>query len=202
MYKLFIKRLLDVIGAFVGICVLAVLMLVVSLIILCEDPGPVFFVQKRVGINGKLFKMVKFRSMKLDAPHDVPTHLLMNPGQYMLKCGSVIRRYSIDEIPQLFNILKGDMSFVGPRPALWNQNDLIEEREKYGANAIKPGLTGLAQISGRDLLDIPKKAKLDGQYAENISFTLDLKCLFLTIGQAIRHEGVCDETCKKEKEMK
>ena len=141
-------------------------MAVVAVIIRCEDPGPVIFMQKRVGLHKKFFNLYKFRSMKMDTPHDTPTHMLENPQQYILKAGKFIRKASIDELPQLWNILKGDMSIIGPRPALWNQDDLVAERDKYGANDVKPGLTGWAQINGRDELEIPVKAKLDGEYVE------------------------------------
>ncbi len=157
-----------------------------------EDPGPAFFSQKRVGKGKKLFNLYKLRSMKMDTPHDVPTHLLENPDQYILKIGAFIRKTSIDELPQLINILKGDISLVGPRPALWNQYDLISERDKYGANDIRPGLTGWAQINGRDELEIPVKAALDGEYTRNISFKMDVKCFFGTFGVVLSHKGVVE----------
>ena len=167
-------------------------MLIIALIIFIEDPGNPFFVQKRVGLHKKHFMLIKFRSMRMDTPPDVPTHMLENPNQYILKCGKFLRKSSLDELPQLFNIFAGQMSIVGPRPALWNQYDLIEERDKYGANDVKPGLTGWAQINGRDELPIPVKAKLDGEYVEKLSFGFDLKCFFKTFGKVIKHEGVVE----------
>ena len=192
MYKNVIKRLLDILFSGIGIVVLAIPMAVFSLIIKCEDKGPAIFKQKRVGIHKTYFNIYKFRSMKMSTPKDKPTHLLDNPDQYLLKCGKWMRRTSVDELPQLFNIFKGDMSIIGPRPALWNQDDLIAERDKYGANNVTPGLTGWAQINGRDELEIPLKAKLDGYYANNISFGLDIKCFFLTILKVLKHEGVVE----------
>ena len=155
MYRLFLKRLIDIVFSFIGIVVLALPMIVFAFIIKGEDPGPVFFRQKRIGIHKTQFGLLKFRSMKMSTPHDMPTHMLENPERYILKCGRWMRKMSIDELPQLFNIFTGKMSIIGPRPALWNQDDLIAEREKYGANDIKPGLTGWAQINGRDELEIP-----------------------------------------------
>lgn len=192
MYKNCIKRLIDVVLSLLGIIVLAIPMLIFSLIIKMEDPGPAIFTQKRVGINKTHFNIYKFRSMKMSTPHDMPTHLLDDPDQYILKCGKWMRKFSIDELPQLFNILKGDMAIIGPRPALWNQFDLIEERDKYNANDVRPGLTGWAQINGRDELEIPEKAKLDGYYAKNISFVFDIKCFVMTIGKVFKHEGVVE----------
>ena len=192
MYKYFWKRIIDISLAVLGIIVLMIPMLIVMLVILVDDPGPVFFVQKRVGEKKKLFNLYKFRSMKMSTPHDKPTHLLENPEQYLLRCGRVLRKYSIDELPQLINILKGDMSIVGPRPALWNQDDLIAEREKYGANDVKPGLTGWAQINGRDELEIPVKAKLDGEYVAELGIMMDMKCFFGTIRKVIKSDGVVE----------
>ena len=166
-------------------------MLAIMIIIKIDDPGLAIFKQKRVGINKKLFEFYKFRSMKLNTP-DIPTHLMDSPELYLTKTGSFIRRYSIDELPQLINILKGDMSIVGPRPALWNQDDLIAERDKYEANDIKPSLTGWAQINGRDEIPIVVKAKLDGDYKKNLSFGLDAKCFLLTIVKVLKHEDVAD----------
>ena len=163
MYRHFVKRLLDVVLSLCALAVLAVPMCVFALMIKREDRGSAFFAQKRVGIHKRHFSMYKFRSMRNDTPHDVPTHLLENPEKYLLRCGKWMRKYSIDELPQIFNILKGDMSIVGPRPALWNQFDLIAERDKYGANDIRPGLTGWAQINGRDELEIEEKARFDGE---------------------------------------
>ncbi len=191
MYRFF-KRLIDIVLSLIGIAVLAVPMLIFALIIRIEDPGPAIFKQKRIGIHKKYFNVLKFRSMKTSTPHDVPTHMLKDPDQYILKCGRWMRKMSIDELPQLFNILAGDMSIIGPRPALWNQDDLIAERDKYGANDVKPGLTGWAQINGRDELEIPVKAKLDGEYAEKMSFWFDCKCFFGTIGAVLHHDGVVE----------
>ncbi len=192
MYVKVIKRLIDILLSFIGIVVLAIPMFIVAVIIKKEDPGPALFTQKRVGAGKSYFNLYKFRSMRMDTPHDVPTHMLENPEQYILKSGAFIRKTSIDELPQMFNILKGDMSIIGPRPALWNQEDLIAERDKYGANDIRPGLTGWAQINGRDELPIFEKARLDGEYAEKICFAFDCKCFFGTIGKVIRGDGVVE----------
>ncbi|MBO4346544.1 MAG: sugar transferase [Lachnospiraceae bacterium] len=192
MYKNVIKRIIDIILSLGGIMFLGIPMLIIAMIIKIEDPGPAFFKQKRVGIHKKHFMLIKFRSMKMDTPHDTPTHLLKNPEQYILKSGKFIRKFSLDELPQLFNILAGQMSIIGPRPALWNQYDLIEERDKYGANDVLPGLTGWAQINGRDELEIPVKAKFDGEYVEKLSLGFDLKCFFGTIGAVFKHKGVVE----------
>ena len=192
MYKRFGKRIIDIVLSGIGLLVLAVPMLIVALLIKKEDPGSAIFVQKRVGLHKKHFNLYKFRSMRLDTPHDMPTHLLENPEQYILKVGAFIRKTSIDEIPQLWNIFKGDMSIIGPRPALWNQDDLIAERDKYGANDVMPGLTGWAQINGRDELEIPVKAKLDGEYVEKMSFLFDCKCFIGTIVSVLKHDGVVE----------
>lgn len=192
MYKLFLKRTIDIVLSGIGIVVLAIPMLAVALVIKIDDPGPVFFRQKRVGIHKNYFNLYKFRSMKMSTPKDCPTHLLDNPEQYITKIGKFLRKSSFDEFPQLFNILKGEMSIIGPRPALWNQDDLIAERDKYGVNDIKPGLTGWAQINGRDELEIPVKAKLDGEYAEKMSFGFDCKCFFGTIVSVLKHDGVVE----------
>ncbi len=192
MYTHFFKRLIDIVLSFIGIIVLGIPMLIIAAVIKHEDPGPALFRQKRIGKNKKYFMLLKFRSMKMSTPHDVPTHQLENPEQYLLKCGKTLRKLSLDELPQLFNILKGDMSIIGPRPALWNQDDLIAERDKYGANGVKPGLTGWAQINGRDELEIPIKAKLDGEYVEKQSFLFDCKCFFGTIGKVLKSDGVVE----------
>ena len=192
MYRRFGKRALDIFLSLVGLIVASWLYLIIIIAIEIDDPGPVFFSQKRVGIHKKHFKLYKFRSMKMSTPHDTPKHLLENPEQYITRVGKFIRKTSLDEIPQLFNILRGDMSFIGPRPALWNQFDLLEERDKYGANDVKPGLSGLAQIHGRDELEITEKARLDGEYAKNICFSLDCKCFFGTAISALRGEGVVE----------
>jgi len=191
IYVCFIKRMMDIVLSLLGIIVLALPMAVVAVIIKMDDPGPALFKQKRVGIHKTYFQLYKFRSMKLNTP-DVPTHLLENPDQYFIGIGKTIRKLSIDELPQLFNILKGDMSIIGPRPALWNQDDLIAERDEYGANDVRPGLTGWAQINGRDELEIPVKAKLDGEYVEKMSFAFDVKCFFGTITSVLKHEGVVE----------
>lgn len=192
MYTHFFKRLIDIVLSFIGIIVLGIPMLIMAVVIKHEDPGPALFKQKRIGKNKKYFMLLKFRSMKMSTPHDVPTHQLENPEQYLLKCGKTLRKLSLDELPQLFNILKGDMSIIGPRPALWNQDDLIAERDKYGANGVKPGLTGWAQINGRDELEIPIKAKLDGEYVEKQSFLFDCRCFFGTIGKVLKSDGVVE----------
>lgn len=192
MYTHFFKRLIDIVLSFIGIIVLGIPMLIIAAVIKHEDPGPARFKQKRIGKDKKYFMLLKFRSMKMSTPHDVPTHQLENPEQYLLKCGKTLRKLSLDELPQLFNILKGDMSIIGPRPALWNQDDLIDERDKYGANGVKPGLTGWAQINGRDELEIPIKAKLDGEYVEKQSFLFDCKCFFGTIGKVLKSDGVVE----------
>lgn len=192
IYQKAIKRLIDIILSLIGIVVLAIPMAIFALIIKIEDPGPVIFRQKRVGVHKSYFNVLKFRSMKMSTPHDMPTHMLENPEQYILKCGRWMRKMSIDELPQLFNIFVGEMSIIGPRPALWNQDDLIAERDKYGANDVKPGLTGWAQINGRDELEIADKARLDGEYVEKMSFAFDCKCFFGTIKSVLRHDGVVE----------
>ena len=192
MYKQFLKRLIDLALSAVGIIVLAIPMGVIALIIKITDPGPVFFKQKRVGLNKTHFNLYKFRSMKMSTPKDCPTHLLENPEQYITSIGKILRKSSLDELPQLFNILKGEMSVIGPRPALWNQYDLIEERDKYGANDVRPGLTGWAQINGRDELEIDVKAKLDGEYIEKMSFAFDCKCFLGTITSVLKSDGVVE----------
>lgn len=192
MYLRFFKRFFDVVLSGIGLIVLAIPMAVVAVAIKMEDPGPIIFKQKRVGIHKKYFSLYKFRSMRMDTPHDMPTHLLKNPQQYILKTGAFIRKTSIDELPQLVNILRGDMSIIGPRPALWNQDDLIAERDKYGANDVKPGLTGWAQINGRDELEITDKAKLDGEYVARMGFGMDVKCFLGTIKSVLKSDGVVE----------
>lgn len=192
MYSKYIKRLLDIIISGLAIIILAVPMLLLTAAIKADSKGSVFFAQKRIGINKTHFNILKFRTMKSDTPKDVPTHMLENPQQYITKTGNFIRKTSLDELPQIFNILKGEMSVIGPRPALWNQYDLIAERDKYGANDIRPGLTGLAQINGRDELSIEEKARLDGEYTKNLSFMLDVKCFFGTISSVILRKGVVE----------
>ena len=192
MYKHFFKRLIDIVLSGVGIIVLIPFWIIIGLCIVISDPGPVFFSQRRVGKNKKLFPILKYRTMKVDTPHDVPTHLLQNPEQYITKVGAFLRKTSLDELPQIFNIFVGQMSIIGPRPALWNQTDLIEERDKYGANDIRPGLTGWAQINGRDELEIPVKAKLDGEYVQNLGFFFDCRCFLWTIFSVLMREGVVE----------
>lgn len=192
MYARYIKRVIDILLSLAGLILASWLYLIIIIAIKVDDPGPVFFTQKRVGIHKKYFNLYKFRSMKMSTPHDVPTHLLDDPEQYITRVGRFIRKMSLDEIPQLFNILRGDMSVIGPRPALWNQYDLLEERDKYGANDVKPGLSGWAQICGRDELEIEEKARLDGEYVKRMSFAFDCRCFFGTAISALRAEGVVE----------
>lgn len=197
MYKFF-KRLIDIVLSFMGSIVLMPVFLIVVIAIKIDDPGPAIFKQKRVGKNKKYFMLYKFRSMKVNTP-DIPTHLLENPQQYISKVGKFIRKTSLDELPQLWNILKGDMSVIGPRPALWNQDDLIAERDKYGANDVRPGLSGWAQINGRDELEIPVKAKFDGEYVSKMSFFFDCKCFFGTVLSVLKSDGVVEGSNKSSK---
>lgn len=192
MYIRLWKRLIGLFLSSIGIVVLSPLFVFLAIAIKIDDPGPVFFSQKRVGIHKTYFSILKFRTMRMDTPHDMPTHLLTNPDAYITRVGHFLRKTSLDELPQLFQIWTGKMAIIGPRPALWNQFDLIEERDKYGANDVVPGLTGWAQINGRDELCIEEKAKLDGEYAEKISFLFDCKCFFGTIGKVLTHEGVVE----------
>jgi O-antigen biosynthesis protein WbqP len=187
-----IKRILDFLFALVAFILLCWLFLILCIAIKIDDPGPILFKQKRVGIHKKYFSILKFRTMKTSTPKDMPTHMLENPDQYITRVGSFLRKSSLDELPQIFNILAGQMSIVGPRPALWNQYDLIEERDKYGANDVVPGLTGWAQVNGRDELEIPVKAKLDGYYVEHFGFGMDVRCFFKTITAVLSHEGVVE----------
>ncbi len=208
MYKNIIKRMIDLVLSFLGTIVLLPVFIIVSILIYIDDPGLIIFKQKRIGKNKSTFWLHKFRSMKMNTP-DIPTHLLDNPEQYITKVGHIIRTLSIDELPQVVDILFGKMSIIGPRPALWNQDDLIAERDKYGANDIKPGLTGWAQINGRDELPIDIKARYDGEYTEKLNkggfmaFYMDLKCFFGTIIKVLKHEGVVEGTAEKttEKEV-
>lgn len=188
----YIKRIIDIILSGAAIIILSPLLLVLCLAIKLDTPGPILFTQKRVGIHKSFFQIYKFRTMRIDTPKDVPTHMLENPEQYITKVGKFLRKTSLDELPQIFNIFKGQMSIVGPRPALWNQDDLVAEREKYGANDVTPGLTGWAQINGRDELEIPVKAKLDGEYVAHYGFCMDLKCFFGTIISVLKHDGVVE----------
>ena len=192
MYKSIFKRLIDFILSLVGLVVLSPIFLILCIWIKLDSRGPIFFKQKRVGKNKSYFNILKFRTMYIDTPKDMPTHLLSNPDQYITKSGKFLRKTSLDELPQIINILKGDMAIIGPRPALWNQYDLIAERDKYGANDVVPGLTGWAQINGRDELEIDVKAKLDGEYVERMSFLFDCKCFFGTITSVLKHEGVVE----------
>ena len=198
LYDGFFKRLIDIVISFMGLVILSPIYLIIAIAIKIDDPGPVFFTQKRVGKNKQYFKLHKFRSMKMATPHDVPTHMLENPEQYITKVGGFARRHSLDELPQVWDIFIGNMSIIGPRPALWNQDVLTSERDKWGANDIKPGLTGWAQINGRDELEIPVKAKLDGEYAAKLkkggfgAFAFDVKCFFGTIFSVLRSDGVVE----------
>ena len=197
-YEKYVKRAIDVVLSLVGVVLLSPLWLVIIIVMEIDDPGPIVFSQKRIGQNKRYFKLHKFRSMKSSTPHDVPTHMLENPEQYITRAGRFMRKHSIDELVQVVDILVGSMSIIGPRPALWNQDVLVAERDKYGANDIKPGLTGWAQINGRDELEIPVKAKLDGEYAAKLNkggfgaFAFDCRCFFGTIFSVLRGEGVVE----------
>lgn len=190
MYKKFIKRLLDCMISCAALLLLSWLFIILILAIKITSRGPAFFLQRRIGIHKSEFYILKFRTMYADTPGDVPTHLLNNPDQFITPIGRFLRKTSLDELPQLLNIIAGHMSIVGPRPALWNQYDLIEARDKYGANDVRPGLTGWAQVNGRDELPIPIKAKLDGEYIIKLSFLFDIKCIIKTIGYVLNHEGI------------
>ncbi len=192
MIYLKIKRVIDFFLAFIGLIVLSPIILILIIAIKIDSKGPILFKQKRVGINKTHFNILKFRTMRIDTPKDTPTHLLDNPEEYITKVGKFLRKTSLDEMPQILNILAGQMAIIGPRPALWNQYDLIKERGKYGANDVLPGLTGWAQINGRDELPIDMKAKLDGEYAERIGPLFDLKCFFGTFISVLKSEGVVE----------
>ena len=192
MYQKYGKRLLDLILSGLGIVLLSPVFAVLAVAIKLDDPGPVFFRQTRVGIHKTHFQILKFRTMKMDSPRDVPTHLLDNPEQYITRVGRILRKTSLDELPQIFQIFTGKIAIIGPRPALWNQYDLIEARDKYGANDVRPGLTGWAQINGRDELPISIKAWYDGEYVDKLSFRFDCKCFLGTIRSVLRHEGVVE----------
>ena len=192
MYQRCVKRIFDIVLSLVGLIVLAIPMLVFALIVKLDSPGPVLFWQKRVGIHKKTFMMPKFRTMYTDTPANMPTHLLSDPQKWITRSGAWFRKLSIDELPQILCIFTGKMSIIGPRPALWNQDDLITERDKYGANDVRPGLTGWAQINGRDELEIPVKARLDGEYVQKLSFLFDCRCFFGTIFKVLRHDGVVE----------
>lgn len=192
MYKHFLKRVIDFILATLGIIILSFPMIIIALAIKLDSKGPVFFKQKRVGKNKKHFNILKFRTMRIDTPHDAPTHELSDPKKWITRVGGFLRKTSLDELPQLFNIWLGQMAVIGPRPALWNQFDLIEERDKYGANNVRPGLTGWAQINGRDELEIDVKARLDGEYIKRMGVFFDLRCFFGTIFSVLKHDGVVE----------
>ena len=196
MYKAWGKRALDIVLSLCGLIALSWVHLLIALAIYVDDPGPVIFTQRRVGVkkDGKLtyFQLHKFRSMKMATPHDVPTHLLENPDAYITRVGKFLRKSSLDELPQIWDILVGDMSIIGPRPALWNQDDLVAERDKYGANDVTPGLTGWAQVNGRDEVTIEDKAKLDGEYVAHISLKMDVTCFWATVGNVLKAKGVVE----------
>lgn len=192
VYVNIVKRALDVFVSFFGLVILFPVLLAISIAIFIDDPGPIIFTQKRVGKDKQYFKLHKFRSMKMSTPHDVPTHMLENPEQYITRVGRFCRLHSLDELVQIWDIFIGNLSIIGPRPALWNQDLLTSERDKYNANNVRPGLTGWAQINGRDELEIPVKAKLDGEYVKKLSFRFDVKCFFLTIKSVFKHEGVVE----------
>lgn len=203
MYQKYAKRLIDLLLSACAIVALSPVYLLICIAIVVDDPGPVFFRQKRVGIHKTHFLILKFRTMKVSTPKDVPTHLLENPEQYITRVGKFLRKTSLDELPQIFQIFTGKMAIIGPRPALWNQFDLIAERDKYGANDVRPGLTGWAQINGRDELPIDVKARFDGEYVKNLSFAFDCKCFFGTIRSVLKSEGVVEGgTGQLEKEKK
>ncbi|MGX7099274.1 sugar transferase [Globicatella sanguinis] len=187
-----VKRIIDFMLALIAFIVLSPIFLAIAIWIKLDSPGPVFFKQKRVGINKSFFEIYKFRTMRIDTPKDMPTHLLSDAESFITNSGAFLRKTSLDELPQLINIIKGEMAIIGPRPALWNQDDLVAERDKYHANDVLPGLTGWAQINGRDELEIPVKAKLDGEYVDNMSFLFDLKCFFGTIFSIAKSDGVVE----------
>ncbi|MDR0963148.1 MAG: sugar transferase [Clostridium sp.] len=187
-----IKRGMDLVFTLLGTILCCPVFFVIIVAIKLDSKGPIFFRQKRVGINKTFFRIYKFRTMRVDTPKDVPTHLLTNPQAFITRVGKFLRKTSLDELPQVFNIMKGDMSIVGPRPALWNQDDLVAQRELYGANGVRPGLTGWAQINGRDELEIPVKAKLDGEYVRKMGIRMDLRCFFGTFIKVLRGDGVVE----------
>lgn len=202
MYRKWIKRWLDLVLSLAGMVLLSPLFLLIIIAIKADSKGPVLFRQKRIGIHKTHFYILKFRTMYTDTPKDTPTHLLTDPERYITKTGRFLRKTSLDELPQIINILKGDMSIIGPRPALWNQYDLIAERDKYGANDVMPGLTGWAQINGRDELEIPVKARLDGEYVRRLSFQFDMRCLLGTLRSVLRREGVVEGGTSRIKKVK
>lgn len=192
MFYLVIKRMVDIILSSIGIIILSPIIIALIVAIKLDSKGPILFKQKRIGIGKSHFSILKFRTMRIETPKDTPTHLLANPEQYITKVGKFLRKTSLDELPQILNILKGEMSIIGPRPALWNQYDLIEERDKYGANDIRPGLTGWAQINGRDELSIEVKARLDGDYVQRMGFLFDIKCFLGTLLSIAKSDGVVE----------
>ena len=192
IYKGYVKRVIDFVLSLCGLIILSPVFLILCIWIKLDSKGPILFKQKRIGINKSNFNIYKFRTRYVDTPKDMPTHMLANPNQFITRAGKFLRKTSLDELPQIINILKGEMSIIGPRPALWNQDDLIAERDKYQANNVRPGLTGWAQINGRDELEIPVKARLDGEYVKRISFLFDLKCFFGTITSVLRSDGVVE----------
>ena len=198
MYKYFLKRLFDIIFSFLGLLLCFVPFLILALAIKIDSKGPVFFTQKRVGKNKRIFKIHKFRTMRIDTPHDMPTHLLQDPDAYITRVGGFLRKMSLDDLPKVWDIFIGKMSIIGPRPALWNQEDLVAARDEYKdkrgrtVNDIRPGLTGWAQINGRDELEIPEKAKLDGYYLQHLSFGLDVRCFFRTFTHVLTRKGVVE----------
>ena len=192
MYERYVKRFLDLMLGMIIFVLLLPIFLILMLSIKLDSKGPVFFRQKRVGKNKRYFNILKFRTMRTDAPKDIPTHLLQNPDAFITRTGKFLRKTSLDELPQLINIIRGDMSFIGPRPALWNQFDLIEERDRYDANSIRPGMSGLAQISGRDELAIDVKARLDGEYRQKINLWVDIRCFVGTFFSVLRQDGVVE----------
>ena len=192
MEYLKVKRVVDLVLSVLAAVILSPLFLILFIAIKMDTPGPIFFKQKRVGINKTHFNILKFRTMRIDTPKDTPTHLLGSPEQYITKVGKFLRKTSLDELPQIFNIIKGEMAIIGPRPALWNQYDLIAERDKFNANDVRPGLTGWAQINGRDELPITVKSELDGEYIKKMNFAFDVKCFFGTITSVLKSDGVLE----------
>ena len=200
MYERYLKRILDIIISLAALIVLSPVLLIVAILIKLDSPGPVLFAQKRFGKDRTFFQIYKFRSMRTDTPKDVPTDALKGANSFITPLGNVLRKTSLDELPQLWNILKGDMSLIGPRPALWNQDDLMELRDQYGASMIRPGLSGWAQVNGRDAIELEQKAKYDGEYAQNVSFAFDMKCLWLTVVKVLKREDIVEgakETSRK-----
>jgi O-antigen biosynthesis protein WbqP len=197
MYLKF-KKVIDFCLALIGLIILSPIFILILLAIKIESKGPILFKQKRVGIHKTHFNILKFRTMRIDTPKDTPTHLLQNPEQWITKVGKFLRKTSLDEFPQIWNILRGQMSIIGPRPALWNQHELLEERDKYGANEVTPGLTGWAQINGRDELPIEVKARLDGEYVEKMGLLMDVKCFFGTIFKVVKSEGIVEGVVRSE----